>query len=122
MSKKIIVCVLIFILLIFCFSQNIFADWDPGIESLADGSAPKSGNMATDVIGSILNITQVIGVGIAIIVLVIIGIQYVVSSPSQKGEIKNKSSNFILGAVLIFSGAAIIQIVKMFLEYNVKYI
>ena len=119
--RKMFISFLIFILILFCFSQAIFADWDPNFDTLSNGTAEKSGNMAMDIFGSIINITQLIGMGIAIIVLVVVGIQYVVAAPSEKAEIKNKSINFIIGAVLIFSAAAILQIVKMFVESNVKY-
>ena len=123
MSKKIIkmvMSILIIVLLLFCFSQTIFA-WDVPFENLTNGQVNQAGGKAIDIIGSIINITQVIGMGIAIIVLVIVGIQYVIASPSSKANIKTKASNYILGAVLIFSAAAILQIVKLFIDDNVKF-
>lgn len=120
-SKKILISILLIVLLLFCFSQTIFADWEPNFKKLSNGTVNKAGGMAINVLGSIINAAQVIGMGIAIIVLVIIGIQYVTSSPSGKAEIKNKATNYIIGAVLIFSAAAILQIVKLFVVDNVKY-
>ena len=120
--KKIIISLLIFILLIFCFSQTIFASWDPKIQNLADGEIGKAGNRAIDIFGAIINIIQVTGMGIAVVVLVVIGIKYTMASVSEKAEIKNRAHNYVLGCVLIFSGAAILQIIKMFLKSNVEYI
>lgn len=123
MNKKIIkkiICIFIFVLLLLCFSQVVCADWDPGIDTLTKGKIKKSGNMAIDVFGSIINIIQLIGMGIAILILVIVGIQYVVAAPSEKAEIKNKATNFVIGSVLLFSAATILQIVKMFIEKNIK--
>lgn len=120
-SKKILISILIFVLLLFCFSQAILAEWEPNFDKLSNGTVNKAGGMAMNVMGSIINFAQVIGVGIAVIVLVVIGIQYIIASPSKRAEIKNKATNYIIGAVLIFSSAAILQIVKLFVVDNVKF-
>ena len=123
MNKKImkkIICIFIFIILMLSFSQVVFADWTPKIDELTSGDVKKAGNMAIDVFGSIINIIQLFGMGIAVLILVFIGIQYVAAAPSQKAEIKNKTINFIIGAVLIFSASAILQLVKIFIDGNIK--
>lgn len=127
MNKKFlkqIVCILICFVLLFSFSEIVFAgnSWDPisEINGVSNGQVKKAGNRAIEIFGSIINVMQLIGMGIAIIVLVIVAIQYVVASPKEKAEIKNKSTNFIIGAVLMFSAAAVLQIVKMFIDTNVN--
>ncbi len=120
-TKKIIVSILLFILLLFCFSQIGFAEWNANFDKLSNGEVKKAGNRAIDIFGSIINAAQIIGMGIGIIVLVVVGIQYVVAAPSAKAMIKTKATNYVIGAVLVFSGAAILQIVKIFMEANVKY-
>ena len=120
-TKKIIVSILLFILLLFCFSQVGLASWTPNFDTLANGEVKKAGNRAMDIFGSIINVAQIVGMGIAILVLVIVGIQYVVAAPSAKAMIKTKATNYVIGAVLIFSAAAILQIIKMFMVANVKY-
>ena len=120
-SKKIIISVLLFILLMFCFSQIIFAEWSPNFDKLTNGEVKKSGNRIIDIMGSIINITQVIGMGLGILIAVFIGIKYFAATPAGKAEVKNSAINYILGAVLMFSAAAILQIVKMFIESNVTY-
>ena len=120
-TKKIIVSILLFILLLFCFSQIGFAEWSANFDKLSNGEVKKAGNRAIDIFGSIINAAQIIGMGIGIIVLVVVGIQYVVAAPSAKAMIKTKATNYVIGAVLVFSGAAILQIVKIFMEANVKY-
>lgn len=121
MKKKIIISILSILLLIFCFSQVCFANWTPNFDALENGEVKKAGNRAMDIFGSIINVAQVIGVGISILVLVVVGIQYVVAAPSAKAMIKTKATNYVIGAVLIFSAAAILQIIKMFMTTNVKY-
>ena len=120
-TKKIIVSILLFILALFCFSQVAFAEWSPNFDTLANGEVKQAGTKAIDIFGSIINAAQLIGMGIAIIVLVIVGIQYVVAAPSAKAMIKTKATNYVIGAVLIFSAAAILEIIKMFMNANVKY-
>ena len=119
-TKKIIVSILLFVLVLFCFSQVAEA-WTANFDALSNGEVKQAGNRAIDIFGSIINAAQLIGMGIAIIVLVIVGIQYVVAAPSAKAMIKTKATNYVIGAVLIFSAAAILEIIKMFMNANVKY-
>ena len=119
-TKKIIVSILLFIVVLFCFSQVADA-WTANFDALSDGEVKNAGTKAIDIFGSIINAAQLIGMGIAIIVLVIVGIQYVVAAPSAKAMIKTKATNYVIGAVLIFSAAAILEIIKMFMNANVKY-
>ena len=118
---KMVIFILIFVALIFCCSQSVFA-WDPisEINSVSNGEVKQAGNRAIEIFGSIISVMQLIGMGIGIIVLVIVGIQYIGASPEGKAAVKNKSTNFIIGAVLMFSAAAILQIVKMFIDVNFK--
>lgn len=119
-TKKIIVSILLFIVVLFCFSQVADA-WTANFDTLSNGEVKNAGTKAIDIFGSIINAAQLIGMGIAIIVLVIVGIQYVVAAPSAKAMIKTKATNYVIGAVLIFSAAAILEIIKMFMNANVKY-
>lgn len=63
-----------------------------------------------------LGIAQIIGTGVATIMLVVLAIKYMVSSVSDKAEIKKHAAVYIVGAICIYAGVGIIQIIKTFME------
>ncbi len=60
----------------------------------------------------ILGILQVIAVGTAVIMLVILAIKYMTAAPSEKAEIKKSMTVYIIGAVVLFAGAAILKVIE----------
>lgn len=91
------------------------------VSQMFSGKTDNSGasNAVTNIIGSIINIAQIIGMGVAVIMLVVLAIQYISAAPEGKAEIKKNSTIYIVGAIILFSAAAILQIVKNFAESNV---
>ena len=69
---------------------------------------------------SIINIIQVFGAGLAIIMLVILGIQYFWVTPTGKAEFLKKMRVYILGAIIIFAATGLLQIVKDFINKNIN--
>ena len=118
---KVIIAILISIVIFMAFSQNSFA-LKNDISTMFKGTGDKSEatNTATEVLGKVLNITQVIGMGVAIIMLVVIGIRWMYTSPSGKAQMAKTIKYYILGAVLIFAAAGLIEIVKKFIGGSVN--
>lgn len=54
---------------------------------------------------------RTIGEVVAVIMLLIIGIKYILGSVEEKAEYKQTMWPYILGAVLIFSGAALTNVI-----------
>lgn len=118
---KLIVAILIAITLFVAFSQNAFALHKPIDQQFADTSDKSNAtNTVSNWVGVVLNVAQVIGAGVAIIMLIVIGIQWVFASPSGKAQIAKTAKYYVIGAVLIFATVGLIQIVKNFAEMNVK--
>lgn len=65
----------------------------------------------TDVISLITTVFQVIGIAIAVIMIIVIGIKYMVGSVEQKANYKKSMVPYIVGAVLVFSTATIVKLV-----------
>ena len=82
------------------------------IYSKTDSSG--ASNAAGNIIGMIINIAQVIGTGVAIIMLVVLAIQYIAASPEGKAEIKKNSTVYIVGAVILFAASGILSIIRRF--------
>ena len=76
------------------------------------GDQSEAKDKVTEILGGTLNFIQVVGVGIAILMLVILGIKWVYASPSGKAEIKKAAKYYILGAILIFAAVGLLQLLK----------
>lgn len=116
---KIISVLILFFVIGLCFTQ-VFAEWDAPFDELNNGTTKKAGNMAVSGIGAIINIVQIVGIGIGVVCLVAIGIKYMYGSPEHKAKIKDDAIIYIVGAILVFSATAILQIVKMFVDGNIN--
>ena len=61
--------------------------------------------------GQIADILTTIGIVVAVIVILILGIKYMMGSASEKAEYKKTMIPYVVGAVLILGGSAIVKIV-----------
>lgn len=81
-------------------------------ENASDTSgAAKSVNR---IIGAILTVVQVVGSGVAVIMLIVLAIKYISAAPSDKAEIKKHAVVYVVGAVVLFAASGIIGIVRNF--------
>lgn len=69
---------------------------------------------ATTIIGSIITIVQIIGVGVAIIMLIVLAIKYISAAPGDKAEIKKHAVVYVVGAIVLFAASGILGIIKNF--------
>lgn len=116
---KIVAALLVIALVAIVASQAVMADGiDPANASLTQTftQTDKSGasEAASNIIGMIINIAQVIGMGIAIIMLVVLAIKYIAASPDGKAEIKKNATIYIVGAVILFAASGILGIIRRF--------
>ena len=71
------------------------------------------------IVGSVLTIVQVIGCGVAVIMLIVLAIKYISAAPGDKADIKKHAVVYVVGAIVLFAASGILQIVKNFAG-NVK--
>lgn len=82
-----------------------------------------TGNAKTSVqsiIGAIITMVQIIGVGVAIIMLIVLAIKYISAAPSEKAEIKKTVTIYVVGAIVLFAASGILGIIKDFATDNIK--
>ena len=106
-SYKKILLIIIVVLLIFSISTISFAslvDIEPVIK---DGGAK-----VKSVAGVILGIIQVVAGAVAVIMLVVLAIKYIAASPSEKADVKKGLTVYIIGALILFAGAGILNIIQ----------
>ena len=71
------------------------------------------------IIGGVLTVVQVVGSGIAVIMLIVLAIKYISAAPSDKAEIKKHAVVYVVGAVVLFAATGIIGIVRNFASQNI---
>lgn len=90
-------------------------------DSVVNGAQDTSGAASSinRIVGSILTIVQVVGCGVAVIMLIVLAIKYISAAPGDKADIKKHAVVYVVGAVVLFAASGILQIVKNFAG-NVK--
>lgn len=117
---KIVVSLLLIALLITAFTQFVSAEtYDPmdpksGFDNYNKKDDSGAAVTAQNLIGKIINIAQVIGMGVAILMLIVLAIKYISASPEGKAEIKKNATIYIVGAVVLFAATGILQIIRRF--------
>lgn len=120
---KVISILLMILMVVTMLSTSVLAvNWDSiGTDSF-DKVSDQSGaaSSATSIIGAILNIVQVIGMGVAVIMLIVMAIKYISAAPSEKAEIKKGVTIYVVGAIVLFAASGILGIIRSFALNNVK--
>ncbi len=109
MKKMILILFLIFTVLVVFNINSVYADdiTDPTtvINSM---SGAQASNMASadnnigKIINTVIGLLQVAGTGISIIVVTVLGIKYLLASPSEKADTKKAILPIVIGCVLLF--------------------
>ena len=113
-SVKIISTLLLAVILVAMFAGIAFAaEEGTGPKSAIDALTKPDYSDQTDVqnLGKrIVGVIQIAGVVIAVVVILVIGIKYVIGSAEEKAEYKKTMIPYIVGAILIFAGATIVNV------------
>lgn len=118
---KIVVALLVAIMLVAAFTvpSTAMSQVDLGQFDNATEDTSNASNAVTNVIGAIISIARIVGAGVAIIMLIVLAIQYIAASPEGKAEVKKNSTIYIVGAVILFTASAILGIIQNFAEDNI---
>lgn len=121
MKRNIIKFVLLILILCIMFSifmgtasQAAFSDIDVDYVTKDAKDTSGAGTSIKYIIQSILVIVQVAATGVAVIMLIVLAIKYMGSAPSEKAGIKNSAIQYVVGAVILFSTAGILGIIRKF--------
>ena len=107
-TKIITICVLLVIILLIEISPAVSATIDPGsfAPTLDQSGVDKISGIANPIIGTI----QTIGIVVAAITIITLGIKYIAGSVDEKSEYKKTMIPYLVGAVLV---VAITQVVGL---------
>jgi type IV secretory pathway VirB2 component (pilin) len=104
-----IVVALFIVLAIVSISVASFADeFTPGDLT---GSTSVNTNGIKDLGNNIVGVVRVVGVLVAVIILLILGIKYMMGSAEEKADYKKSMIPYLVGAVLVFAASTIAGVV-----------
>lgn len=110
-SIKVISTLLLAIMLVTSIAGTVLAVDPNTVINGLNGNGNVQTNDLTKVGNNIVTIIQVVGIVIAVIVLLVIGIKYMMGSASEKAEYKKTMIPYIVGAVLIFAGTSLVRVI-----------
>lgn len=110
-SIKVISTLLLTIMLVASIAGTVLAVDPNTVLNGLNGNSNVQTNDLTKVGNNIVTIIQVVGIVIAVIVLLVIGIKYMMGSASEKAEYKKTMIPYIVGAVLIFAGTSLVRVI-----------
>lgn len=130
---KIVSILLMVLLVVSMLSTSVFAadetkevkasgwsDIDTGMFNNVNADNSGLVSSTTNIVGNIITVIQVVGTGVAIIMLIYMAIKYISAAPSEKAEFKKSATAYIVGAIVLFAASGILGIVKNFATSNIK--
>lgn len=111
-SKILVVMLLVLMTMTMFMSVTVNASTDSAskVDDLFNGGSVQVDGI-NNVGKNIVSIITTIGIIVAVIVLLILGIKYMMGSASEKAEYKKTMIPYLVGAVLIFGASAIAKAV-----------
>lgn len=103
--------------LIFMIATPVFADDPPGYLQMKDITNVGGTTKLVSAGNKILGVVYAVGVVVSIATLCVIGIKYMMSSPSEKADLKSRAMPFVIGAVIMFCAVNILQIIAKIAEW-----
>ena len=117
--KKLFSVLCIAAILLVTLTNFVYAD-DPRNMSTLISSMKDAGTMANtdsrigNVINNVIGLLQMVGSGIALIVITLLGMKYILASPSEKADVKKAIMPIIIGCVLLFGAVNLMAAVANF--------
>ena len=114
-TVKIISIILLVTMLLATIASTVYADPGTTLDKINVQGGVDDTQLVT--IGNkIVNIIQVVGIVVAVVILLVIGIKYMIGSASEKAEYKKTMIPYIVGAILIFAGTSIVKVIYSVLK------
>lgn len=127
-KKKALVAFLIAIQLIFAFSFVFATTLDPEAARVNNALQTyegepnlksKSSKAIISISKTVLEMLQLIGIALGVIMIVVVGIKYIINPEKDKPEIRKVALNYLFGAICIFGATTILTLIqKIVIEFK----
>ena len=111
LTKKLGIIVLVTFMIAITFSTYSMAVNPEDIASQLSGTPSGAQGSVTGIGNQIIGIITTVGVVVAVVVLLVLGIKYMMGSAQEKAEYKKTMMPYLIGAVLIFGASTITKVV-----------
>lgn len=118
-TMKIVSILLMIMMLTFTLSTVVMASnpVDDVINTMDGEKDTVDASGVSKIGGQIAGILTTVGIVVAVIVLLILGIKYMMGSASEKAEYKKTMIPYLVGAVLVLGASSIVKIVFSTLNF-----
>ena len=113
-TMKVLVTVASVIMLVVMLSSVVFAD-----SAITPGSLTAEYKGTDDIakVGKkVMGIVNTVGVVVAVVILMVLGIKYMMGSAEEKAEYKKTLMPYVIGAALVFAASTIAGVLYGFLS------
>lgn len=124
MYKKIIkiACLIFIILIVSCtfISNSVLASDNYNVQVFENKDSGAIGTSIETAAGTLLYVIKIVAVGVGLIMLAVLAMKYMMSSAQERATIKQSATVYVIGAVVLFGAAGILDIIETFVNYNMK--
>ncbi len=111
--KYMIIFIVTFFLIFSFINASVYAVSKGDVTGLVKPTEGGTGSTEIKkIIGGVLGGIKYATAAIAVIMLSVIGAKYMLSAPSDRADMKKAMVTYVIGAVIMFSASAVIQIVQ----------
>ena len=110
-TMKILTTIATIILILAIGTSIVYGDTTPLDIQAKDGAGV---DQVKDLGGKLMGVLQTVGVVVAVIILIVLGIKYMMGSAEEKAEYKKTMIPYLVGAILIFAASTIANVVYQF--------
>lgn len=109
---KMLSIMLVILMVLTAVSSVVLAVDIPGqLDTISKGNANATADEVVNLGATIVTIMQTVGIVVAVVILLVLGIKYMVGSAEEKAEYKKTMIPYIVGAILIFASTTIVNVV-----------
>ena len=122
-NKLVIIAIVFLILILFAIPTYSIATGNPikNLDYYEPGAIkPEDITGITEKANKILSVISTIGITVAVIALMILGIKYMIGSAEEKAEYKKSMFPYIIGILLLVSTSAIVGLIAQLTQETIK--
>ena len=110
-TMKILTTIATIVLILSMGASIVYGDTSPLDITAQEGAGV---DQVKDLGGKLMGVLQTVGVVVAVIILIVLGIKYMMGSAEEKAEYKKTMIPYLVGAILIFAASTIANVVYQF--------
>lgn len=98
-----------------CFATTCMAVSMEDAKKITGQNDTKINDSLTSFMKKAAGFTQIVAAGVATAMLLAISIKYMMASTAEKADLKQHAVVYVFGAILLYAGVAIVEIIKNFM-------